>query len=127
MNAPNQRQACRAVGLAEAGNAAIATEDFSIPSDTAGVDLHLRRKRLAHVEKFPGERTLLLMHGATCEGSASTATTLPCGTRVAKSMLMDPGPQPTSKIRKLDRRNGRTNAACVSAERLCMNETALGE
>ena len=65
MNAPNQRQACRAVGLAEAGNAAIATEDFSIPSDTAGVDLHLRCKRLAHVEKFPGERTLLLMHGAT--------------------------------------------------------------
>ena len=44
---------------------AITTEDFSIPSDTGGIELHLRRKRLAHVEKFPGKRTLLLMHGAT--------------------------------------------------------------
>ncbi|MBV8101430.1 MAG: alpha/beta hydrolase [Verrucomicrobia bacterium] len=43
----------------------IVTEDLSIPSDTAGIDLHLRRKRLAHVENFPSERTLLLMHGAT--------------------------------------------------------------
>ena len=43
----------------------IATEDFFIPSDTAGIDLHLRRKRLAHVENFPGQQTLLLMHGAT--------------------------------------------------------------
>jgi pimeloyl-ACP methyl ester carboxylesterase len=46
-------------------SAAIATEDVFISSDTAGIDLHLRHKRLAHVEKFPGERTLLLMHGAT--------------------------------------------------------------
>ena len=44
---------------------AITTEDFFVPSDTAGIDLHLRRKRLAHVENFPSERTLLLMHGAT--------------------------------------------------------------
>jgi pimeloyl-ACP methyl ester carboxylesterase len=76
MNAPNQKEACRAEGLAKAetcraegpakaGDAAIATEDFFIPSDTAGIDLHLRRKRLANVEKFPDERTLLLMHGAT--------------------------------------------------------------
>lgn len=43
----------------------IATEDFFVSSDTAGVDLHLRRKRLAHVEKFSSERTLFLMHGAT--------------------------------------------------------------
>jgi pimeloyl-ACP methyl ester carboxylesterase len=44
---------------------AITTEDFFVPSDTAGIDLHLRRKRSAHVENFPSERTLLLMHGAT--------------------------------------------------------------
>ena len=46
-------------------NTAITTEEFFVPSDTAGIDLHLRRKRLSHVEKFTGERTLLLMHGAT--------------------------------------------------------------
>jgi pimeloyl-ACP methyl ester carboxylesterase len=46
-------------------NTAITTEDFFVPSDTAGIDLHLRRKRLSHVQRFTGERTLLLMHGAT--------------------------------------------------------------
>jgi pimeloyl-ACP methyl ester carboxylesterase len=65
MKVLNQRKACRAIGLAEAGDAAITTEDFFVPSDTTGIDLHLRRKRLADVERFPGERTLLLMHGAT--------------------------------------------------------------
>ena len=54
MNVPNQRN-----------DAAIATEDFFVPSDTTGIDLHLRRKRLAKVQKFPAERTMLLMHGAT--------------------------------------------------------------
>jgi pimeloyl-ACP methyl ester carboxylesterase len=43
----------------------ITTEDLFVPSDTAGIDLHLRSKRLAHVENFSSERTLLLMHGAT--------------------------------------------------------------
>jgi pimeloyl-ACP methyl ester carboxylesterase len=51
--------------LNQRSDAAIATQDFFVPSNTAGIDLHLRRKRLAHVAKFPGERTLLLMHGAT--------------------------------------------------------------
>jgi pimeloyl-ACP methyl ester carboxylesterase len=51
--------------LNQRSDAAIATQDFFVPSNTAGIDLHLRRKRLAHVKKFPGERTLLLMHGAT--------------------------------------------------------------
>jgi len=45
--------------------AALTIEDYLIPSDTAGVNLHLRRKRLADVEQFPAELTLLLMHGAT--------------------------------------------------------------
>jgi pimeloyl-ACP methyl ester carboxylesterase len=51
--------------LNQRSDAAIATQDFFVPSNTAGIDLHLRRKRLTHVAKFPGERTLLLMHGAT--------------------------------------------------------------
>src|SRR5260221_10269410 len=51
--------------LNQRSDAAIAPQIFFVPSDTAGIDLHLRRKRLAHVEKFPAERTLLLMHGAT--------------------------------------------------------------
>ena len=51
--------------LKQRNDAAIATEDFFIHSDTAGIDLHLRRKRLANVQTFPAERTLLLMHGAT--------------------------------------------------------------
>jgi pimeloyl-ACP methyl ester carboxylesterase len=51
--------------LKQRSDTAITTEDFFVPSDTAGLDLHLRRKRLAHVENFPSERTVLLMHGAT--------------------------------------------------------------
>lgn len=43
----------------------ILCEDTLIPSDTAGIRLRLRRKRLAHVAHFPAERTVLLMHGAT--------------------------------------------------------------
>lgn len=44
---------------------AIAAEDLLIPSDTAGISLHLRRKRLASLSRFPAERTVLMMHGAT--------------------------------------------------------------
>jgi pimeloyl-ACP methyl ester carboxylesterase len=65
MSAMNQIQSGRTIGRKKADDTKTATEDFFIPSDTAGIDLHLRRKRLAHVEKFPAERTLLLMHGAT--------------------------------------------------------------
>jgi len=70
MNVLNQNKTSHAVGVVEAGGVTIATEDFFVSSDTAGVNLHLRRKRLTHVEKFPSERTLVLMHGATfCSGS----------------------------------------------------------
>jgi pimeloyl-ACP methyl ester carboxylesterase len=44
---------------------AITTNDYFIPSDTAGINLHLRRKHLAELGPFSAERTLLLMHGAT--------------------------------------------------------------
>ena len=43
----------------------ILTEDHMIASDTAGIELHLRRKRRRDIERFSAARTLLLMHGAT--------------------------------------------------------------
>lgn len=45
--------------------AAILAEDLMIPSDTDGIRLHLRRKRLASQDRFPADRTVLMMHGAT--------------------------------------------------------------
>jgi hypothetical protein len=43
----------------------ILCEDALIPSDTAGIRLHLRRKHPADVKHFPAERTVLIMHGAS--------------------------------------------------------------
>ncbi|MDR3516200.1 MAG: alpha/beta fold hydrolase [Azospirillaceae bacterium] len=43
----------------------IVTEDLMIASDTAGIELHLRNKRLASMSVFTPETTILLMHGAT--------------------------------------------------------------
>ncbi|MDF0496865.1 alpha/beta hydrolase [Bradyrhizobium yuanmingense] len=43
----------------------IAVEDLMIPSDTAGISLHLRNKRPAALKTFSAERTILMMHGAT--------------------------------------------------------------
>lgn len=40
-------------------------EDLMIPSDTAEIELHLRRKRPASMREFSAARTILLMHGAT--------------------------------------------------------------
>ena len=47
------------------GGAGIAVEELMIPSGTAGIELHIRRKRLASQAVFAAERTVLLMHGAT--------------------------------------------------------------
>ena len=44
---------------------ALTVEDLMIPSDTAGITLHLRNKRSASMAGFSAERTILLMHGAT--------------------------------------------------------------
>ncbi|MFS3137748.1 alpha/beta hydrolase [Gluconacetobacter sacchari] len=41
------------------------TEDLNIPSDTAGIALHLRHKRRTDIQTFGPQRTILLMHGAT--------------------------------------------------------------
>jgi len=43
----------------------VVTEDLLIASDTAGIQIHVRNKRLASVKTFSAERTVVLMHGAT--------------------------------------------------------------
>jgi pimeloyl-ACP methyl ester carboxylesterase len=50
---------------AQAHGADIVVEDLMIPSDTAGISLHLRNKRTAALKTFSAERTILMMHGAT--------------------------------------------------------------
>ena len=43
----------------------LAIEDFTVPSDTAGISLHLRNKRAAAQRGSSAERTILMVHGAT--------------------------------------------------------------
>jgi hypothetical protein len=43
----------------------IATEEFMIDSDTAGIKLYVRNKRPADMQSFSPERTLLYVHGST--------------------------------------------------------------
>jgi pimeloyl-ACP methyl ester carboxylesterase len=43
----------------------IQTQDFMIPSDTPGIELHVRNKRAAGQSGFGEALTVLLMHGAT--------------------------------------------------------------
>jgi alpha-beta hydrolase superfamily lysophospholipase len=50
---------------AQADGSDIVAEDLMIPSDTAGISLHLRNKRQATRTTFSAERTILMMHGAT--------------------------------------------------------------
>lgn len=50
---------------ARADKPEIVVEDLMIPSDTAGISLHLRNKRSAALTTFAAERTILMMHGAT--------------------------------------------------------------
>jgi pimeloyl-ACP methyl ester carboxylesterase len=50
---------------ARADRQELVVEDFMIPSDTAGISLHLRNKRKATLKTFSAERTVLMMHGAT--------------------------------------------------------------
>ncbi|WP_245856190.1 alpha/beta hydrolase [Paenibacillus rigui] len=46
-------------------NGNIVTEDFKIASDTPGIELLVRNKRLNSSESFSAERTILMVHGAT--------------------------------------------------------------
>ena len=43
----------------------IVTEEFTVPSGDAGIDLYVRNKHAEGVTRFPGERILLYVHGAT--------------------------------------------------------------
>jgi pimeloyl-ACP methyl ester carboxylesterase len=51
--------------LASAYEPDLVVEDVMIPSDTAGISLHLRNKRIEALKTFSAKQTILLMHGAT--------------------------------------------------------------
>jgi alpha-beta hydrolase superfamily lysophospholipase len=55
----------------------IAVENLMIPSDTPGIDLHIRNKRPAGMRDFSPERSIVLMHGATY--SSGTLFDVPVG------------------------------------------------
>ena len=57
----------------------LVVEDFLIPSDTAGISLHLRNKRAAAQKAFSAERTILMVHGATY--SSASLFDVPLGGR----------------------------------------------
>ncbi len=63
--------------LARAAEVALATEDFFVPADEAGIRLFVRNKRPADMTAFRAERTLLYVHGATYP--SETAFDLPLG------------------------------------------------
>ena len=69
--------ACAAERAQNRSSAALATEEFMIPAVDPGIRLYVRNKRLASESRFPGERVLLFVHGATYP--ASTAFDLPLG------------------------------------------------
>ncbi|MBP2299766.1 alpha/beta hydrolase [Azospirillum picis] len=54
-------------------------EDMLIPSDTAGIRLFIRNKRLSSLREFSGSRTILFVHGSSYP--ASTSFDLPFGGR----------------------------------------------
>jgi len=51
--------------LAHLPKGGVIAEDFMIPSDTTGIELHIRNKRDASMQVFSAEKTVLMMHGAT--------------------------------------------------------------
>ncbi|WP_027525607.1 alpha/beta hydrolase [Bradyrhizobium sp. Ec3.3] len=65
--------------LAHAYAPDLVVEDFMIPSDTAGISLHLRNKRAAAQKAFSAERTILMVHGATY--SSASLFDVPLGGR----------------------------------------------
>lgn len=58
-------------------SAKLVTEDFHIPSGTAGVELFLRNKHQKNLKTFSPERTVLYIHGAT--QPSETVFDLPVG------------------------------------------------
>lgn len=65
--------------LAHGDRPDLVVEDFAIPSDTAGISLHLRNKRSAAQKTFSAERTILMVHGATY--SSASLFDVPLGGR----------------------------------------------
>ncbi|MEG9528416.1 MAG: alpha/beta hydrolase [Hyphomicrobiales bacterium] len=69
--------AASAAPAVAAPSARLATEEFRLPWSEPGVEIYVRNKRPAGTERFPGDRILLYVHGATYP--ASTAFDLPLG------------------------------------------------
>lgn len=61
------------------------TEEFRLPWSEPGVEIYVRNKRPAGIDRFPGDRILLYVHGATYP--ASTAFDLPLGGMSAMDYL----------------------------------------
>ncbi|GJE14564.1 alpha/beta hydrolase [Methylobacterium longum] len=61
------------------------TEEFRLPWSEPGVEIYVRNKRPAGTDRFPGDRILLYVHGATYP--ASTALDLPLGGMSAMDYL----------------------------------------
>jgi pimeloyl-ACP methyl ester carboxylesterase len=53
------------------GAAAIAMEEFMVPSQDAGIQIYVRNKRPADMTQFRAERTVLFVHGATYPAHAA--------------------------------------------------------
>jgi pimeloyl-ACP methyl ester carboxylesterase len=57
----------------------VMTETFMIPAADAGIQLHVRNRRLQGVDSFPAERIVLFVHGATYPSEATFDIDLPGG------------------------------------------------
>lgn len=61
------------------GMGVLATETFMIPGPDPGIQLHVRNKRLAAHDRFPPERIVLFVHGATFPSETGFDIDLPGG------------------------------------------------
>ena len=57
----------------------VVAETFVIPAVDAGIQLHVRNKRLEGRDSFPGERVVLFVHGATYPSETVFDIDLPGG------------------------------------------------
>jgi pimeloyl-ACP methyl ester carboxylesterase len=61
------------------GMGVLATDTFMIPAPDPGIQLHVRNKRLAAYDRFPPERIVLFVHGATFPSETGFDIDLPGG------------------------------------------------
>jgi pimeloyl-ACP methyl ester carboxylesterase len=78
-----------ALAPAGARSATLATESYRIPSADPGIELYLRNKHPAGVERFPAEKILLYVHGATYP--SETAFDLPLDGHSMMEMIAERG------------------------------------